>query len=249
MKAENQPSKSMTELLPVDQLIAAVVQFAFGSTRNPDAVSKMFASAIRKAETAKNKLAKSARYTDNLTRVFHEWSSNPEYLDRDGTPMALTIKGQKKSIFSLVKNVGGRSHHKTLSAILRSDTLQKAARGKLKMRKTYFDCKHNEQLYRHHACLTALRFFQTVNSNVHGKPPLIERTAAISDLPRHAEKDFRYFSEDQGEELLKTINRWLEGNRKKQRGRNRNLATVEAGVHVFTFIRSSKRPNKFASHF
>lgn len=244
MKTANHVELDIANHALLNQLVASVVQFALGSTNDPRSISKMFNTAIRQAEIGLTKTSISDKDTDHLTQIFYEWSSNPDFLDSDGNPIALAIKGRKKSILSLLKKANVVNDHKTLAAVLKSDTLKKVARGKLVLRKSYFDCKHNEQLYKHHACLTALRYFQTVNNNVRGKSTLIERTAAISDLPRAAKKEFRDFSEMQGEGLIKTINRWLESKREHSKssrgGRSRNF---EAGVHVFTFVNSAKWPN------
>ena len=237
MKSVNQLVLDTDNVLLLNKLIASVVQFSLSSTSDPESISKMFATAIRQAVTRTTKYPNTSKHTDHLTRVFHEWSSNPDYLDAEGIPMALAINGPKRSISSLIKKANGTNDNRKLAAILKSDTLQRAARGKWMMRKTYFDCKHNEQLYRHHACLTALRFFQTVNKNVLRKPSLFERTAAISDLHRTAQKDFRDFSEMHCEGLIKTVNRWLENNRERPKvGRRTKLRKIEAGVHVFTFV-------------
>ncbi len=244
MKKTNHRELDTANRILLSQLIGSVVQFALGSTNDPKSLSKMFATAIRKAEIVQTKKNFSEKSTDHLTQVFHEWSSNPDYLDSDGNPIALTINGRRKSIQSLLKQTNVANDHKILATILKSDTLKKVAKGKLMLRKSYFDCKHNEQLYKHHACLTALRYFQTVNNNVHGKSTLIERTAAISDLPRGAKNDFRDFSEMQGEGLIKTINRWLENKRNHSKSSiRRRSRNIEAGVHVFTFANSAKWPN------
>lgn len=245
MKTPNHIDIDSANRALLNQLVASVVQFALGSTNDPKSISKMFAAAVRQAELNLTESSISDRNTDQLTKIFYEWSSNPDFLDSDGNPIALAISGRKKSIRSLLKTAKVANNQKTLATILKSDTLKKVARGKLALRKSYFDCKHNEQLYKHHACLTALRYFQTVNSNVQGKSTLIERTAAISDLPRAAKKDFRDFSEMQGDGLIKTINRWLESKREHSKGsRGRRSHNLEAGVHVFAFINSTKWPNK-----
>jgi hypothetical protein len=202
----------------LNQLVASVVQFALGSTNDPKSISKMFAAAVRQAEIDLTQSSIADKNTDHLTKIFYEWSSNPDFLDSDGNPIALAISGRKNSILSLLRKANVASNQKTIATILKSDTLKKVAKGKFALRKSYFDCKHNEQLYKHHACLTALRYFQTVNNNVRGKSTLIERTAAISDLPRGAKNDFRDFSEMQGDGLIKTINRWLEGKRDHSKG-------------------------------
>ena len=244
MKIANHVEIDSVNHFLLNQLVASVVQFALGNTNDPKSISQMFAAAVRQAEMNLTKTSISDKNTAHLTRIFHEWSSNPDFLDSDGNPIALSINGRKKSILSLLKKANVAINQKTLATILKSDTLKKVARGKLAMRKSYFDCKHNEQLYKHHACLTALRYFQTVNNNVHGKSTLIERTAAISDLPRAAKKDFRDFSEMQGDGLIKTINRWLESKREHSKGgRGRRSRHLEAGVHVFTFLNSTKWPN------
>ena len=81
-------------------------------------------------------VAKRAVAKQRTTRVLHGWCTDPEYLDRRGDPVRLTMKGPRLSFHSLVRRYGGDvTPVSVLKELLRSGAVSRTDGGRLAVRK------------------------------------------------------------------------------------------------------------------
>jgi len=80
---------------------------------------------------AKREVAK-----QRTTRVLHGWCTDPEYLDRRGDPVHLTVNGPRQSFHALVRRYGGDvTPVSVLKELLRSGAISRSEGGRLAVRK------------------------------------------------------------------------------------------------------------------
>lgn len=80
---------------------------------------------------AKREVAK-----QRTTRVLHGWCTDPEYLDRRGDPVRLSIKGPRLSFHALVHRYGGDvTPVSVLKELLRSGAVSRSGGGRLAVKK------------------------------------------------------------------------------------------------------------------
>jgi hypothetical protein len=175
--------------------------------------------------------------------VLDAWHRNRRYLTSKGNPKAVPLFGRSPSVEALIRTEAPQFNPVELAKRIQSLRLVKPCPGN-RYRPTgdaalvsIYDPTVLQYLAR---SLTSL--LETVEENLRcaqDRPPLLQRSAEVPDLPADCIQSFRQFSRLQGAIFLRTINDWLETRRVRAAaaGRQKN---VRAGVHVHAYVAYNK---------
>ena len=180
--------------------------------------------------------------------AFHRWFRSKEFIDRTGKPIPLKLLGPGKTVESLIAMEGAKIAADSIARELgRLGLVKKTSAG------AYVPTALHSLIRKRHPYLTEyiahsiIRFLHTVNDNAGGTEidvPLIERYAHVSSLPESKIREFKDFSNQQGEALIDTVNDWLESNRASPKTSGAR-SSFQAGLHVFAYVaRRGKSPRR-----
>lgn len=238
--AEKIRSKNLNELLGA-VFTVCLLDKSLSTTALDHAINAARARASR-VVAGMNLNRKSTIDHDILGLVIYRWQRLPKYLDEDGRPLALPMRGKGKSIERLFMEVRranyfreGAKHLLQLRRILRVKN-----RRFLPNEETTLIHTLTPEVVEY-VTHTINRLVATVlyNTSLKGSRParLIERMASVTDLPKAQVPAFKKFALEQGAVLINTLNDWLESRRDGNNARVLNSANhLKAGVHLFGFL-------------
>jgi len=247
-----QKKKSLKEDLGFAvELTTALVNFLHSAGLDKKGIEGAVREALRKMPTAKavRKVAGiDAGTASTIGAAFHRWFRSQEFIDRNGKPIPLRLLGPGKTVQSLIAADNAAVPAGEIARELgRLGLVKKTAAGR------YVPTALHSLIRTHHPYLTEhiahsiIRFLHTVNENASGSGnsvPLIERYAHVSSISESRVRDFKDFSNQQGEALIDTVNDWLESNRANSKATSPKN-TYQAGLHVFAYVaRSGKSPRR-----
>ena len=165
------------------------------------------------------------------------WYRDRRYLNGKGAPKPVRLLGHAPSIEALIRlqRRGGKAAR--VARRLKALHLVVPCGNRLYLpRSDSAVISSHNPLVLQHAARALSTLLETVahNMSASGVAPIIERTAAVSDLPSEHVEAFKRFSQVQGRLLIRTINDWLESRRSRSSPRARS--SVRAGVHVHAFV-------------
>jgi Family of unknown function (DUF6502) len=179
---------------------------------------------------------------DALGHVVYRWKRANKYLDDDGRPLRLPLRGVDRSVESLFRETGHKDYFE-----LGVRHLREVGRVKKSRDGRYFPCGEVSIVHSLSPELVELlaqtinRVVATVlhNTSLPNKKMvrLIERVTLVPDLPNKSVTAFKNFAREQGGALIDTMNEWLENRRGNQVRRHAAQAgRITAGLHVFAFV-------------
>lgn len=225
-----------------EHLVTALLVFLHSAGVGRNAIVALVDSVMRDLEKSNDSanLQELDRATSSAVgAAFHRWFREPEWLNSAGKPRPLKLHGETQSVQSLLqREMSIESARKTAAELPKINLLKKAPGGKFLPTSLHSLIRHNHPYLHEHTAHSVVRFLHTVRDNVATaavSPPLIERFAYVSAIPCELEREFRDFTNQQGEALIDTVNDWLESKRLNiQSTGSRN--TLQAGLHVFAFV-------------
>jgi hypothetical protein len=178
---------------------------------------------------------------DALGRVVFQWQRLPEYLDQEGNPIPLRIRGRAPSLEALFRKHRLQSYFPVGVSHLQELGLVRKTRKGLLIPKT---CELIVPVLTPELveilAQTLSRLVATVLQNTSlGKPTefrLIERLTAVPNFPRKDVPAFKKFAQEQGGMVISTMNDWLETRRAEQSPSTLAKERLTAGLHVFAFL-------------
>ena len=167
------------------------------------------------------------------------WYRDRRYLNGEGAPKPVRLLGRAPSIEALIRLQ--RREGKAARVARRLKTLRLVVPCGNNLYRPRSDSAvisgHNPAVLQY-AVRALSTLLETVAHNMSDSRvgPIIERTAAVPDLPSEHVEAFKKFSQVQGRLLIRTINDWLESRRSRAFPQARSF--VRAGVHVHAFVGS-----------
>ena len=154
--------------------------------------------------------------TTDATRLLSGWHQDPDYLDADGHPLALSPAGSKPSFESLFESYGGDTPEQTLMReLLKAGSIEADANGRyVAKRRFHMPVEMDEG---------GIRFFgtnlfdhaNTLNNNVTGdsQQRRLEGFAVDDQIHPDSAEEFRAYLDERGQQFLEEIDDWLSRHR------------------------------------
>jgi hypothetical protein len=233
------------------ELLSAVFTLCgLDPTLTSEELARLVDQSRRVAERRIRKLKPGRKGTvdlDALGHVVYRWLRTSKYLDDDGRPLRLPLRGQGASLQSLFRETGHINYFPSGVEHLRSvGRVKKVRNGR------YLPCAEVSIVQSLSPELVELlaqtinRVVATVlhNTSLRKKNAirLVERVTMVPDLPGKEVNAFKLFAREQGGALIDTVNDWLERRRGNQvRRRATHAGRLTAGLHVFAFVEKNSK--------
>lgn len=204
-------------------VFVSVASDEFGIRGRPTNVSRVsILTGISRKEIKKQRdllaeptVAISPKTTD-ATRLLSGWHQDPEYLDSEGLPLALSANGANPSFRSLFESYGGDTPEQTLlKELLKAGSIAKDTDGRFVAKRRYHVPVKMDA--------GSIRFFgtnlfdhgNTLRNNVSGEAEQrrFERFAVDDRIHPDAIEDYRRFLDARGQQFLEEIDEWLSQHR------------------------------------
>lgn len=154
--------------------------------------------------------------TTDATRLLSGWHQDPDYTDRDATPLALEREGPKPSFQSLFENYGGDTPEQTLAReLLKAGSIEQDDRGRYIAKRRYHMPVEMDP--------GSIRFFgtnlfdhaSTLSNNVTGETNKrrLEGFAVDDQINPDSVEEFRAYLDERGQQFLEEIDDWLSNHR------------------------------------
>jgi len=199
------------------------------------------ATRAAKSRAAASKLAPTDNVTARLANALYAWHHDHRFLTPSGKPRALKLRGSTHSIEVLLRGEGVfASSERSLLALKRLGLLRHRGQGRYVPADDIVSLAAIDPYLAEHVCSSVARLLSTVDFNLKSKRGdrlLVERAAAIHDLPLANLREFQDFANQQCRQAVENVNDWLESRRTRSHARHgRPTPVIAAGVHVFAFV-------------
>ena len=175
-----------------------------------------------------------------LSALLHGWHQHSAFLDPDARPIALTLRGPRKSIQALAAASGVKIPiEKLVDSLKLQNLIRRVQHGKYEPTSALAQLKGNGPEisgYLGHAIFNLLETIEVNRTDPKKFKSLLERAAIVQDLPVREAAKFRKFSAEQGANLVSNASAWLESRRQRPKSGRSKAPTVTAGLHIFTFV-------------
>jgi hypothetical protein len=230
-------------LIAQDHLLSGAVQFLskVGLPRTSIAGSlRTLADMVESGRSVQTAHSDEYDLLARICSVVHDWIRSPEYTDNDGEPRALSLKG-RRSLSGLIRR---RLPRPPISRIVQWMTARGVVRrrpdGRYVLLQRAVIVGRRDPVYLEWAATVATEHLKTAIENWNEKDRearQLDRVARVFNLPEDEVSSFRVFAKTRAESWLEEIDNWLEDH-DAPKGRRRR---VEAGVHVYGYIRSGRK--------
>jgi len=175
-----------------------------------------------------------AKKSTDATRLLSGWHQDPDYLDKDGSPLALQPAGTNPSFESLFEIYGGDTPLQTLSReLLKAGSIEEDSEGRYVAKRRYHMPVEMDA--------GSIRFFgtnlfdhaNTLCKNVTGDnhDRWLEGFAVDDRIHPDAVEEFRTFLDERGQQFLEEIDDWL-GQRRVEANQSKTTP-VRLGLGVY----------------
>ena len=172
--------------------------------------------------------------TTDATRLLSGWHQDPDYLDTDGSPLALQIEGPTPSFQSLFESYGGDTPLQTLSReLLNAGSIDKDTRGRFVAKRRYHMPVEMDP--------GSIRFFgtnlfdhaNTLSNNVTdtANERRLEGFAVDDQINPDAVEEFRSYLDERGQQFLEEVDDWL--NRHRINTNDSKTTPVRLGLGLY----------------
>lgn len=170
----------------------------------------------RQRELLAEPAATSSTKTTDATRLLSGWHQDSDYVDANGGPIALAIKGAKPSFESLFESYGGDTPEQTLSReLMAAGSIEKDSQSRYVAKRRYHMPVEMDA--------GSIRFFgtnlfdhaNTLSNNVAGESNerRLEGFAVDDQIHPETVEEFRAFLDERGQQFLEEIDDWLSRHR------------------------------------
>lgn len=179
----------------------------------------------------------SERY-NRAARVVAGWRRDPDFLDREGNPMELSISGSANSFQELVRRYSGDMPYRAVLDELDADgSVERLDDNRVKLIHRAYLPKADESMKLHILGVDTAFLIDTIDHNLNRKhqSPRFQRKVLYDNLSTEALPEFRRLSSKAAQKLLENLDKWLSGHDRdlnpKAGGTGRNTAGV--GIYYF----------------
>ncbi len=233
----------------VKQLLKAIFTLcSLDRSLSDSTLDKLVKDARARARKEANKLAPRRRRSvdhDLICHVVYHWQRSPDYLDENGTPFPIPVRGPAPSVEALFKQL--KVQRQFPSALVHFKRLKRVrvTRNGLYVpisEATIIPTLTPEVVASLTQTINCLVATVLHNTSTRRSPAdrLIERVAYVPDLPIAKLQEYKHFVREQAGGLVETVHDWLES----QRGRTPRMpdapGRLVAGLHVFAFVNRRK---------
>lgn len=175
---------------------------------------------------------------NRATRVIGGWLSNEKFLDEEGEPRILPLRGEENSFDDLAAQYsGGITSRAILDELIRVGAVEKIGKDAVKLNHLGYVPQNNEEemielLSAHMADLLSTLLYNLTRRD---KPARFQREVVYKDVPLSLLEEFQKLNHDKSMALLRELNQWLSENIKERKAQNRNEPCVRAGVGIYFF--------------
>lgn len=233
------PHKKLNDLLS-----AAYTVCLLDPTMDKKTLERLATAARARAQKQIEKFGLNRRRAidyDALGRIVFQWQRLPEYLDKDGNPIPLRLRGRAPSLEALFRKQRIQSYFPVgVSHLLESGLVRKTRNGLFVPKTCELIVPALTPEMVEILAQTLSRLVATVLQNTSLENPtdirLIERLTAVPNFPRRDIQAFKKFAQEQGGMVVATMNDWLETRRAEQPPAALAKERFTAGLHIFAFL-------------
>ena len=243
------PAKPRQDLTGVQRLADKFTRLLQATGHSPEVLARVFAESCAKLPTPRGRRAATAvAVTLDVVHVLTHWYSDPRFLDPQGNPRPLPLRGAGASIADLVKRVNPNIDVKAATdMLLRARALKRrGSRYTPTGRKVILDPSDIAATAR--SLLVLEGYVDTVNGNLNRRPgdlARLEATAINPSFPVAALDAFKSRLVRKGNEFLADVDTDM---RRAEERAAKSDPRANIGVGVFLYEqpqdRSSKRANR-----
>jgi Family of unknown function (DUF6502) len=217
----------------------------FGKRGRPTNVSRtaiLTGLARREVRRQRQLLGKSrptpSGYVTKASLVLSAWHLDPDFLDRQGRPALLRLKGAGKTFASLIERAGGADVQPStlLKELVSAGAVRTRTDGRLEaIKRDYIPHSMDEQLIRLWGTVIA----DVASTYVHnltrtGKATRRFERAAVNDrIPLSAVSEFIRLLDQEGQAFLERMDQWLTAQQHKNSVARVSEQTVRLGVGLY----------------
>ena len=223
-----------------ERLLAAVLGLLIHCGIGHREISRLIERAVRSATAAAQASGElGGGELAILSLVLDAWHRDRRYLTSRGNPRAVPLLGRSPSVEALIRREAPQVDPIELAHRIQCLQLIKRCLGN-RYRPTSDAALVSiyGPTVLQYVARSLMSLLETVESNLRGagnRPPLVQRSAEVPDLPEDCLESFQQFSRLQGAIFLRTINDWLEMRRARAPAVGRKKH-VRAGVHVHAYV-------------
>jgi Family of unknown function (DUF6502) len=231
-------------LIAQDQLLSGAVQFLSNVGLPRTSIVRRLRTLADALETGRSVQTVHSDEYDFFTRicsVLHDWTRSPEFTDRDGEPRALALKGRRGLSVLIRKRLTRPSISQILHWMNARRVVRRRTDGRYVLLRRAVLVGRGDPVYLEWAATVATEHLKTASENWKERDRnarQLDRMARVFNLPEEQISNFRVFAKNRAESWLEEIDNWLEDHDAPRDRRRR----VEAGVHVYGYVRSARKP-------
>lgn len=175
---------------------------------------------------------------NRATRVIGGWLSDDNFLDENGEPRELPLRGEDYSFDDLVAQYsGGITSRAILDELIRVGAVEKIGKDAVRLNHLGYIPQNNEAemielLSSHMSDLLSTLIYNVTKRDM---PARFQRQVVYKDIPESLLEEFQKLNHDKSMVLLRELNQWLSENIEKRKAENENETCVRAGVGIYYF--------------
>ena len=175
-------------------------------------------------------------YVTKASLVLSAWHLDPEFLDAQGRPAALTVEGESASFESLVRRCGGSDVPSSalLKELRAAGAVRRSPDGRVEaVLRHYIPHAMDEQLIRLWGSVLAdVATTYLHNLTRTGRTPARFERAAVNDrIARAALPEFRTYLEHEGQQFLERVDAWLTEHQAKDDATDEQVIRLGVGTY------------------
>lgn len=175
---------------------------------------------------------------NRATRVIGGWLSNENFLDKNGEPKQLPLRGEENSFDDLaIQYSGGITSRAILDELIRVGAVEKLDNDYVKLKHLgYLPQEDDEQMIELLSTHMSDLFSTLLHNITHrGNPARFQRQVVFKDIPESLLEEFQQLHQEKSMALLLELNRWLKQNIRARQSEENNGPVVRAGVGIYYF--------------
>lgn len=180
----------------------------------------------------------SAEKYNRAARVIAAWQREPEFIDPDGQPAALPMRGRKASFNELVRRFSGDIPARAIKdELLRVGAIEELADGRVRLLARAYIPKRSEKDKIHILGTDVSFLISTIDHNLQNNnaEPFFQRKVAYDNLPQEILAQFRRMAAQKAQNLLEKLDKWLAQHDRDTNPEITGTGRHRAGVGIYYF--------------
>jgi len=175
---------------------------------------------------------------NRAARVVNGWIQDPDFLDENGEPKILSLRGEVASFEALAMRFSGDiTGRAILDELLRLGTVTKPSKNSVELLHHGFLPRESNtemiKIFSTHAADLMSSALHNMEQNSRNDPRF-QRQVTYHDIPEDIAEEFQQYSQEKSKQLLLDFNQWL-ATKKKDIEPHSTEKTARIGVGVYFF--------------